>query len=70
MKTQPELQAIPMSHDPRFADNQEAFPALQTHAFAEAAADRHHDHILRAALLAGGCAVQEPYTHSKATEMH
>ena len=54
MKTQPELQAIPMSHDPRYADHQEAFPALQTYAVGETVADRRHDHILRAALLSTG----------------
>jgi len=65
MKTHPELQAIPMSHDPCYADNQEAFAALQVYASGEAAADRHHDHILRAALLANGCTIR-----SKAVETH
>ena len=65
MKTQPELQAIPMSHDPRYTDNQEALPALQTYAVGETAADRRHDHILRAALLSS-CYT----THKETAETH
>jgi hypothetical protein len=59
MKTQPELQAVPMSHDPCYTDNQEALPDLQVYAFGEAAADRRHDHILRAALLTKGCTIRK-----------
>lgn len=55
MKTQPELQAIQMSHDSCHADNREIFPALQTHEFYQSAAGRCHDHILRAALLTNAC---------------
>ena len=65
MKTQPELQAIPISHDPCNTDNQEVSPALQSYAFGQAAADRRHDHILRAALLANGCTIRDP-----AVDMH
>jgi hypothetical protein len=59
MKTQPELQAIPMSHDPCNADNREVSPALQSYAPCQAAADRRHDHILRAALLTSGCTIRD-----------
>ena len=65
MKTQPELQAIPMSHDPCYADNLETFPALQAYAPDQAPADRRHDHILRAALLANGCTIR-----NEAVETH
>ena len=57
MKTQPELYAMLMSHDPCHADNREVFPALQTYAPDQAAANRRHDHILRAALLIKGCRI-------------
>jgi hypothetical protein len=55
MKTQPELQAIQVSHDSCNADNREVLPALQTYEFGQSGAGRRHDHILRAALLANAC---------------
>ena len=61
MKMQPELEAIPMSHDPRYADSREALPALQSYQAGHAAAERRHDHILRAALLTHGGTTREPY---------
>jgi len=61
MKTQPEFAAIPMSPDPCHADGLETYPALQVYAAGSVATDRHHEHILRAALLANGCTAQEPY---------
>ena len=65
MKTQPKPQAIPMSHEPWYADNQTAFPALQAYAPGQSAANRPHDHILRAALLTNGCTIQ-----NEAVETH
>ena len=59
MKTQLELQAITISPDPCNADNREAAPALQTYVPDQAAADRRHDHILRAALLENACTIRE-----------
>jgi len=59
MKTQPELQAIPISPDPCNADNREVSPALQSYAPDQAATDRRHDHILRAALLENACTIRE-----------
>jgi len=59
MKTQPELQSIPMPDSPCYADNREAFPALQTYASSEASAAGCHDHVLRAALLANGCRIRK-----------
>ena len=61
MKMQPEFKAIPMSQDPCHADRLETWPELQIYAADCATAIRRHDHILRAALLANGCAAQEPY---------
>jgi hypothetical protein len=61
MKMQPEFEAIPMSHDPCYADSAEVYPALQPYTAGNIAADKCHEYILRAALLANGCAVQEPY---------
>jgi hypothetical protein len=51
MKIPPELEAIPMSHDPGYADSRETHPDLQLCQAGCATADRCHDHILRAALL-------------------
>jgi hypothetical protein len=61
MKMQPEFEAIPMSHDPCNADRPEAYPALQEYATGDPAADKCHEYILSAALLANGCPAREPF---------
>jgi len=61
MKMQPEFEAIPMSHEPSHTDRLEAYPALQVYAAGSVAADKRHEHILRAALLANGSATEAPY---------
>jgi hypothetical protein len=63
MKTRPELEVIPLPHDPCHPDRQVAFPALQEYAAGSIDLEKCHDHILRAALLAKGVAVTEPYKH-------
>jgi len=61
MKTQPEFAAIPMSDNPRHTEGLDVYPALQVYAAGSVATDRPHEHILRAALLANGCAARAPY---------
>jgi hypothetical protein len=63
MKMLPELEAIPMSHDPCHADSREVLPTptLQLYQAGCSAEDRRHDHILCAALLANGLTTREPY---------
>ncbi len=61
MKTQPELEAVPMSHDSRHTDSREAFPALQLQETGNTVADKRHDHILRAALLANDHGLPRQY---------
>ena len=58
MKTQPELQTVPMPHGPCNAGSHEGFPALQVYASGDAVADSRHAHVLRAALLANGCTIR------------
>ncbi|HYQ70876.1 MAG TPA: hypothetical protein VET88_02990 [Gammaproteobacteria bacterium] len=53
MKTQPELEAMSIYHDPSHPDSQAALPALQLYDAGQFAPEQRHDHILRAALLAG-----------------
>jgi hypothetical protein len=65
MKTQPELQTIPMPQGSCNADSHEGFPALQVYAPGDAVADRRHEHVLRAALLANSCTI-----HNEAVETH
>jgi len=61
MKTQPEFAATPMSDNPGHAEGLEVYPALQVYAAGSVPTDRQHEHILRAALLANGCAARAAY---------
>jgi hypothetical protein len=60
MKMQPEREVIAMYHDPRHADSRDMYPALQISQADLIAAENRYDHLLRAALLANGCAARKP----------
>ena len=55
MKTQLELEALSILHDPCHPDSPAALPALQLYDAGHFVPEQRHDHILRAALLAGNC---------------
>jgi hypothetical protein len=61
MKTQPEPEVILMTHASCCTDSREALPALQLYEVDNTVADKRHDHILRAALLASSHGLSRHY---------
>jgi hypothetical protein len=56
----PKPETIPMAHEPCHAESPATHLALQQYTAGRVAPEKCHEHILRAAILAGGCAVKEP----------